>query len=68
MHAAHQIKSALFQMQNVHPILLTFVFCNFALGEVCTVANDEQQTHLQPIVVVIDQGIWPMDFMDNKNK
>jgi hypothetical protein len=42
---------------------------NFALREVLTAAYDGQQTQLQRIVVVVvDHGVWPMDFNDNKNR
>jgi hypothetical protein len=41
---------------------------NFSLHEVSTVAYDEQQTHLGPVVIVVDHGVWPMDFNDNKNR
>jgi hypothetical protein len=44
------------------------LFTNFALRELSTAAYNKQQTHLRPIAVVIDHGIWPMDFSDNKNK
>jgi hypothetical protein len=37
---------------------------NFALRAVSTAAYNEQQT----IVAVVDHGIWPMDFNDNKNR
>jgi len=42
---------------------------NFALREVSTAAYGEQQTHLRSIVVVVivDHGVWPLDFNDNKN-
>jgi hypothetical protein len=39
---------------------------NFALREVSTAAYDEQQTHLPPIVVVVDHGVWPMNFNEKK--
>jgi hypothetical protein len=39
---------------------------NFAQREVSTVAYDEQQTHLRSIVVVVDRGVWPINF--NKKK
>jgi hypothetical protein len=33
--------------------------------EVSTVAYDKQKTHLRSIVVV-DHGVWPMDFSEKK--
>jgi hypothetical protein len=41
---------------------------NFALPEASNAAYEEQQTHLQSIVVAVDDGIWPMDFNGNKNR
>jgi hypothetical protein len=41
---------------------------NFSLPEVSTAAYEEQQTHLWSIIVVVDHGIWQMDFNDNKNR
>jgi hypothetical protein len=44
---------------------------NFALQcEVSTEAYGEQQTHFWSIavVIVVDHGIWLMDFNDNKNR
>jgi hypothetical protein len=38
------------------------------LGEVRTAAYDKQQTHLRLIIVIVDHGIWPMNFNDNKNR
>jgi hypothetical protein len=40
---------------------------NFALREVHSAAFDKQQTHLRSIVIVIDHGVWPIDFNGNKN-
>jgi hypothetical protein len=41
---------------------------NFALREVSTAAHGEQQTHLRLIVVVVvvDHGVWPMNFNEKK--
>jgi hypothetical protein len=41
---------------------------NFALREVSAAAYDEQQTHFQLIAVVVDHGLWQMDFNNNKNR
>jgi hypothetical protein len=42
---------------------------NFALREVSTAAyNGQQSRHLRPIVAVVEHGVWPMDFNDNKNR
>jgi hypothetical protein len=41
---------------------------NFPLREVSTAAYGEQQTHLRPIVVIVNHGVWPMDFNGNKNR
>jgi hypothetical protein len=43
------------------------IFVNLALPEVSTAAYDEQQTHLWPIVIVVNHGVWPLDF-NNKNR
>jgi hypothetical protein len=43
------------------------IFVNLAPSEVSTAAYDEQQTHLQMIVIVVDHGVWPLDF-NNKNR
>jgi hypothetical protein len=44
------------------------ILANFALHEVSTAAYNKQQAHLRSIVVVVDHGIWPMDFNNNKNR
>jgi hypothetical protein len=41
---------------------------NFSLCEVSTATYGKQQIHLLSIVAVVDHGVWPMDFNDNKNR
>jgi hypothetical protein len=44
------------------------ISANFTLREVSAAAYEEQQTYLLPIVVIVNHGVWQLDFNDNKNR